>query len=191
MFDEALKFLKDSLNEHLRLSRRYEEPTVAELSSLVKQDGEEALTTRLGMVLVRIDEERMGHSRLSTHSTAEGGARSASPPVWVNLHLLLAARPAFAGYLEALTVLRVAMEFFQSNSVFTPDRFPAMGEAGLEKLSVEMETLSHDAWNQLWGALGVKCLPSALYLIRHIPIQAAPSDFPFELVETVDVEVGS
>ena len=75
-------------------------------------------------------------------------------------------------YENALTRLSQAITFFQSKPLFTPHNSPGTNFSGLEKLTIEIQTLGLEQTNQLWGALGGRMVPAALYKVRMLIIDA-------------------
>ena len=56
--------------------------------------------------------------------------------------------------------------------MFDRDNSPDMNGKGIERLSIDMESLSVDAVSQLWGVLGGRYLPSVVYRIRTVAIDS-------------------
>ena len=63
------------------------------------------------------------------------------------------------------------MQFFQVHPVFDRLSAPEMDRA-IEQLSLEIENLDADGLSQLWGMLGSRYLPSVLYRMRTVTIDA-------------------
>ena len=63
------------------------------------------------------------------------------------------------------------MQFFQANPVFDRLSAPEM-DRSIEQLSFEIENLATDASAQLWGILGGRYLPSVMYRMRTVTIDA-------------------
>ena len=91
-----------------------------------------------------------------------------NPELKLNLYILLVAN--FALYKTGLEFLSGAIGFFQSKNVFTHDNTVDLDPA-IQKLIVEMHTLSFEQQNHLWGSLGAKYLPSIMYKVRLLSIQ--------------------
>ena len=94
------------------------------------------------------------------------------PPVFLNLYLLFAFD--FAKYETGLAHLAKTIELFQARRWFSAESstpanpFPAE----LEKLSFEMVNLGFEELNNLWSVLGGTYLPSAVYKVRLVRIEA-------------------
>ena len=93
-------------------------------------------------------------------------------PVNLIIQIVVAANFAPSRYSRGLQALSRAVEFFQANPVFDRDNSPDMNGKGIERLSIDMESLSVDAVSQLWGVLGGSYLPSVVYRIRTVAIDS-------------------
>jgi hypothetical protein len=94
------------------------------------------------------------------------------PPVHLNLYLLFAFD--FAKYDTSLAHLAKTIELFQSRRWFSAENSSAANPfpAELEKLSFEMVNLSFEELNNLWSVLGGTYLPSAVYKVRLVKVEA-------------------
>jgi Pvc16 N-terminal domain len=91
------------------------------------------------------------------------------PLIYLNLLLLFSC--ADDAYEEALKKMDVVVGFFQANHVFTP------GAGRVERMTVEMVSLSLEQQNHLWAILGSKQLPALLYKLRLVIVdKAVPED---------------
>jgi len=93
-------------------------------------------------------------------------------PVSLYIHLVVAANFAPDKYARGLNALSRAIEFFQSCPVLTPHNTPGLQAAGIDRLSIEMESLGLDTVSQLWGVLGGRYLPSVVYRVRTVTIDS-------------------
>lgn len=173
MIDKALGTLADGLQNYLvripGLNISSREPVA--LKHVVEYDGSLALPDEsLGIFLVNIEEERVTRSQIGHLTGPDGTVSHVNPEVKLNLYIVVAAN--FSKYKTGLEYLSGAIRFFQGKSVFTPDNTPEM-EPAIQKLIVEMITLSFEQQNHLWGSLGAKYLPSVLYRVRMLIMQEA------------------
>jgi hypothetical protein len=99
--------------------------------------------------------------------------RYIEPPLFLNLHLLFALD--FAAYEASLSHLSKIVELFQARRWFGPQHSTAANPfpPKLEKLTFEMVNLGFEELNNLWGVLGGTYLPSVLYKVRLLRVQAA------------------
>jgi hypothetical protein len=105
-----------------------------------------------------------------------------NPPVFLNLTVLVTA--THTGYPDALLALSRAIAFFQYRDVFTPETVdPASLTAGAPvnavdrltefKLIFNLASPTIEEVNHLWGTLGAKQFPFALYSVRMLEMRFA------------------
>ena len=173
MIDKALEVLKNGIRDYLvqlpDLNITSQE--FIHLDHIVEADGNLALPAdSLGLSLVNLEEERVTKSQQNFGRSTDGRIVHMNPEIKLNLFVLIVAN--FSNYRTGLEFLSAAIRFFQSKSVFTPANTPALNVA-IQKLIVEMMTLSFEQQNHKWGSLGAKYLPSVMYKVRMLTIQEA------------------
>lgn len=159
---KSLTFLKNQLNEYLYL--KYEEPSIVSLTHLLNSEGK-AEDYKLGLTLVNVEEERKLKSQSPYREGLDGKKYVANPDIKLNLFLLFTAN--HSNYEDGLEALSSVIQFFENNHVFTPEQYPSM-EAPLERLILDLYTMSFEQQNNLWGSLSARYLPSVLYRMRLI-----------------------
>jgi hypothetical protein len=92
------------------------------------------------------------------------------PPLKVNLHVLFAAN--LQQYDQALKYLSLVLSYFQSHPSFTPTEYPDL-DPNIDKLALELVSLTYDQLNSIWTFIGGKQLPSVVYRVRMLLIQDA------------------
>ncbi|HRD83024.1 MAG TPA: DUF4255 domain-containing protein [Saprospiraceae bacterium] len=104
-----------------------------------------------------------------------------NPPQYLNFMLLMAATDD--NYALALTDLSRVFRFFQAQRVFTPDTVAPTSIAGgigaldeadqldTFKLILDLYSPSLEETNHLWGTLGGKQYPFALYMVRLLDLK--------------------
>ena len=102
------------------------------------------------------------------------------PPVFLNLAILVTA--THATYFDALLALSRAILFFQSHPVFTADTVDpssltkgaplnALDRLDEFKLIFSLSSPTMEEVNHLWGTLGGKQFPFALYAMRMLELR--------------------
>ena len=133
---------------------------------------------KLTMSLVNIEEERTINNNIN-YSRQKQSLNFAfkNPPVYLNLFVLFAANSANGSssasgdnYYIGLKKISQLIQFFQYQSVFTPQNTPSLVNTGIEELIFDLKTLSFQDLNNLWGVMGSKYLPSVLYKVRMLCI---------------------
>ncbi|MFT3734737.1 MAG: DUF4255 domain-containing protein [Rhodocyclaceae bacterium] len=174
MLDQAIRFLADTANTHLR-NRGLTSTNVGEVivGQLVDDTGKWAIAPdNIGMTLVNIEEDRVMRSQLPDYAYVGGSQVLLQPELKLNLTVLFHARPSvgIGKYEQSLRFLSNLLTFFQAHPVFTPDEYPAL-DPHIDKLLVEMLALSTEQLNQIWAYLGSKYLPSVAYRVRMVVLQ--------------------
>lgn len=135
------------------------------------------------MSLVNIEEEATLKNNSKYRTTKiNGEVDYHNPPIFINLYLLVTM--CHANYEESLKKLSLVMQFFQGKKIFTvPNSFDPFRETSTEnpvysnedstdiKLNVELFSMTFEQVNHLWGSLGGKQLPFALYVVRLVKIE--------------------
>lgn len=107
-------------------------------------------------------------------------AKYENPPIYVNITVLMTA--THTDYANALLVLSRALRFFQSQHVFTHNSVAPKSITDGEphnvldrlsefKLVIDLYSPSLEEVNQLWGTLGGKQYPFAIYNMRMIDLK--------------------
>lgn len=177
MISESLTFIKDHLNEHL--SAQSGQPVVESSEDIVVfLDGEKTdpIAFKLGAVttlLMNVEEERtLRAADPYTRVAGDGSSRRVQPDVRLNLYVLFVAR--FKRYEQGLDYLGRIVAHFQNNRVFDRQSAPALGDR-IEKLIMELTTLTLAQQNEIWNALRTTCLPSVFYKVRLVVFRSEAS----------------
>jgi Pvc16 N-terminal domain len=171
MINKALSFLEQQLSAKLNDPAG---PKLIELISLVNDKGELNIQAgQLALTLVSVEEERILKTQPPREKHIGNNIQFANPDIKINLLIMIAANPGNNrdNYVAALEALSRAITFFQGTSSFGKLKFPALLPE-IEKLTVELFTLTLEQQNQLWTSLGAKYVPSVLYKIRLIVFDA-------------------
>ncbi|MCB0396115.1 MAG: DUF4255 domain-containing protein [Flavobacteriales bacterium] len=181
MIDKALILLRGEANSYLNLKNGTVEDKIV-LSNVATESGSWAIPEdKLGMSLVKVEEERMLKEQNSAHKNPDGKISFYNPELRFNLYALVTANfpngdtdATSTKYTEGLKQLSYIISFFQQKHVFTPANTPAMAAMGeLEKLIVELYYYGFEQQDNLWTVIGAKYLPSVLYKIRVVRFQEA------------------
>ncbi|SFF52032.1 uncharacterized protein DUF4255 [Sunxiuqinia elliptica] len=168
MIEQTLFFLKSQLNNYLKLRTGLEDKV--ELIPVLDKHGK-LQVSKLAMTLVNIEEERIMKNQNLYRETPQGTIAKTDPKVMVNLYVLFSSNfgdDEFA-YRESLKFIAYVIHFFQSHSLFTPTAYPELGEQ-IDKLTVELFSLSFEQQNNLWASLGAKLMSSVMYKVKLLAI---------------------
>jgi hypothetical protein len=78
--------------------------------------------------------------------------------------------------------------YFQGTNYFTKTNAPDLPN-GIEKLIMEVYSMPIEQQNYMWGALGAKYLPSVLYRMRLVVIDAKETTSSQGVIDTLDVSL--
>lgn len=174
MIDQVLTFLNTQLDGYLRqkLDPTNSNPFI-QLANIAWNDTETPGAANGGntpsnafITLVNIEEDRISKTP-DNFVRQDSSTIYKNPKIYLNLYILFAVN--LSSYTESLKRLSYIIQFFQYQSVFTPLGSPSL-PAGVEKLILDLNTLSFQDMNNLWGILGSKYLPSVMYKMRLISI---------------------
>jgi hypothetical protein len=182
MIKEALKYLVNEFNrmvlaDHNKMFADSEIFVLENISRIDAATGTPAADNqkKVFVTLVNIEEEKTLKNDpfyIRTNSASKGDQiEKRNPTLFVNLYVLISCAD---DYENALDYIGWTITYLQGKNVFTSDTADAADKYpdGVEKIIMDLFTLNFDQINNLWGVLGGKYLPSALYKIRLLPIQA-------------------
>ena len=170
MINKAIEVLRDEIHDYLKLKPDLNvgnQQTIT-LSNVVDADGKiEIPVGSLGLTLVNIEEERIMKSQVAA-VLRNNTITYLNPDIKLNLYILISSN--FSDYTTAMKYISYVLSFFQSKSVFDHNNSPKL-DLSIEKLIVELFTLTFEQQNYLWGAIGSKLLPSIMYKVRMLVVQ--------------------
>lgn len=171
MIAAALQHLTRELNASLRRGLQLD-TDIAVLSHLVGPDGTPVpqAQEKLALFLVNVLRDAAG-PRAPTQRAGISRLAKGQPPVHLNLMLMAAANFGGSNYAESLKLIAHTVAFFQSRPVFDQQNSPEL-DRRIERLVVELEDLPTTDLSNLWGILGGHYLPSVLYRVRLLSIDA-------------------
>jgi hypothetical protein len=181
MIADALDFVRRNLDAHLRtvMDGGAADPAA---DRVVFIDGEQMDPLRfkpdaVTALLVNVEEERvLRPADPYLRRGAEGQALRVQPDIRLMLHLALVA--SFKQYGQSWTALSRIVEHLQSLRVFDAESTPGL-PAGIDRLTVELATLSLPEQNSVWSALRVPLHPALHYRLRLLTFRdASASESP-------------
>lgn len=159
MIKKILTYHAACLDEYLR--RLHHQPEgMAEVGFI--GNGTEMKPNKMIVSLISVERETAGGISAPIQSNEKGYARM-TPPLLLNLNIMLAAVYDEKQYAESLSVFSDTLKFIQSVPKFEID-----GEA----YTIEIITLSSQDLNNVWTTLGGQYYPSVMCRIRRLIIDA-------------------
>lgn len=170
MIPEALNHVVSELNAYLQLRSPSTDPDRATLGSLFDRDGKPnaAVADKLIVSVVSVREEPVYRSVEVLRRRSDGVAEFQRPEVSLNIFVFLIAN--YSDYKEALKALTSVIAFFQRRTSFTL-LDPELSEQ--VQFSFELQPLSFEQQNHLWGSLGAKYMPSIMYKVGIVKVRDA------------------
>jgi hypothetical protein len=178
MINRILTALKDELNEFIKLKDPINFGTldIVLLSNLVDQAGTLVFVSnnnnqtvhKIVITLVNVEEEKVFKEQQYFKKTASDTIISLNPELKIQLQVLFTAYST--SYETSLLILGFVISFFQKKHVFTNQNTPSLN--GLTtRATVELQTLTAEQTNHLWGYLGAKYMPSLVYKVSLLTFQ--------------------
>lgn len=164
----TIKFIADQLSNYFE-----GEADIVNIANVGNEDREDE---KILLTLVNVEEEASLKNQKYTKMNALQKPVYMNPPVNLNLFILMSS--THADYETALKRLSTVIEFFQAKKVFTQkDGNLVNGSGEGFKLIMDLVPMSFEATNHLWGFLGGKQMPSVMYKMRMISLEAGkPAD---------------
>ncbi|PKM35421.1 MAG: DUF4255 domain-containing protein [Gammaproteobacteria bacterium HGW-Gammaproteobacteria-10] len=184
MIAHALTIVLNELNRHLTDHYGSDVMNVGRLGNLADGFGNGAGANPrdvLYLSMVNIKEEQT-LKNVPNYTRNDVTLRTVyeNPPTFLNFQILIVA--AHSNYTNALLMLSRAIRFFQAQNVFTQDTVdpasisnnaPANPLDQLEsfKLIFDLYSPTMEEVNHLWGTLGGKQYPFAIYVLRMLDLK--------------------
>jgi hypothetical protein len=151
------------------------------------------LKDRVIISVVNIEEEStLKNYQNFRKNPATGSIEYENAPVFLNLYILFSAH--FQEYKQALRGLSLIIRFFQGRNKF---QFTATDEETTDPepdevidLSLDLYTMTFEQINHLWGSLGGKQVPFAMYKARLVSLSDHRPLGTGKLIEKIDGNLG-
>lgn len=171
MIAKALTFVSDFLNHQIKMTYGIDEDRVV-VSSLINPDGSitENIENKVVISVINLEHETTVNASGNYVNGGNNSFGKVSPPVYLNLYLLISANYDSGNYTEALKMLSTVIGVFQANTYFTKQKDPTM-QSPLEKLTFEIFNLPINELSHIWSGIGAKYVPSIVYKVRMITIK--------------------
>jgi Pvc16 N-terminal domain len=176
MMVEAITVLLRQLNDYIsQVDESAGAPSQAVSGNIAHLDRPEVATeleNHIVLSLVNLEEERALKNGQTAFPLSTGDVSYRNRPVHLNLFLLFTAN--YRNYGTALRRLAQVLTFFQGKQKFTFANSPGpnLPQSGIADFSLVMDllSLSFEEVNHLWGFLGTKESPFAIYRGRLVVI---------------------
>lgn len=193
MINHLLSAIQTELNEFIKVKDpiNFSNLDIVVISNLVNQNGELAFTSnnqnqtehKIVITLINVEEERTLKEQTYFKKSADDNIISQNPEIRINLSVLFTAYST--SYETSLRILSYLLGFFQMKNNFTPQNTPELN-GYIEKATIELQTLSAEQNNHLWGYIGAKYMPSVVYRIRMLVIQEGQKKMEAPPISVID-----
>ena len=172
MIDAAINHIATNVNLHLMRTFGLNEDVVV-VSNIVEQDGTVAthVNDKIVVSLVNIEKDSLSMKRVAPAAAGGGRQTGSNPPIHVNLYLMFASYFAGSNYQEGLKFISNTIHYLQGQSVFDQSNSPGLDPA-IDKLVMDIHNLDINDLSNLWSVLSGKYLPSVLYKVRTVTVDA-------------------
>lgn len=175
MIIDALQFLSTQFNNTTPVNG----PKV-ELGNIARyNDGDEfnkLLDEKVLLSVINVEEDTVVR-QVEHFKKEDNKILFKNPPIYLNLTVMLAA--THKDYTSALIALESIVLFFQQNPYYAADRsaalatYNSLNHVNIEKITFEMVNLGLEQLHQLWSGLGGHYMPSVIYKMRMLQLDAA------------------
>lgn len=165
MIADTLVLLKNLLNSHFR-SLNITEDCVVFIDGQQKPDTISFKSDSVTMLLYNIEQEallRQGDP--FARVTDDGAAQRVQPNINLNLSVLFVAN--FRQYEHGLFFLSSLIQYFQANNYLNHQNTRKL-HAAIDRLVIELTSLSMSQQSELWGMLRSGYLPSVAYKVKTL-----------------------
>lgn len=174
MIYEALQILSEQLNNYLTDNGLINLVTLDNIAMIeTSAENADKLANKVVLTLLMLNEEKTLRNQPNYKVIDKSDTEYRNPPISLNLFLLVSAN--CNTYVNSLRSISKTIEFFQGKSIFTSENTTYTIKEDFEtpehfKFIVSLYSPSFEQLNQLWGTLGGRQLPSAIYQIQLIEI---------------------
>ncbi|MFZ2899284.1 MAG: DUF4255 domain-containing protein [Saprospiraceae bacterium] len=184
MIHDALRLIREELQDYINANQESGEPaTEVVLRNIGMLDSDSAdLDDRLVITLVNIEEERTLKNIPSFQKNNNSNTVTyQNAPVHLNLYVLFSANFVSGSEPYEMALLRLShvIRFFQMKNVFTIQTstdnafLNSVFDPGRNQIKIilNLYSMTFEQLNHLWGSLGGKQVPSAMYRCWLVELQ--------------------
>lgn len=195
MIDQALFLLKAELTDYLQSKKDLADVIVDNVGLLETANGT-TLIDNVIITLVNIEEESTLKNQPALKRPFSDQANYTNPPIYLNLYVLLSCNYSGDKYRLALKRLSHVIRFLQSKNTFSTATTVAtldldLGDTdGMEvKFTLDLYTLTFEQINHLWGSLGGRQIPFALYKLKLVGLTENQVVRQVPLIEEIVIDI--
>ena len=174
MIFETLNFLRNRIEKYLGTNGG--EPVTILAQAWSNSDDNKNSDFLNTISLINIEEEKIFKTPGLKLTVTKDGTFYTEPDVKLNLYLLFSSYNK--SYDESLKYISKIISFFQLQTMFdhTDDAMVTdaklLLDPGIQQLILELYSPSFDQLNQIWASLSIGYLPSVMYKVRMLIVDA-------------------
>ena len=187
MIEQSLLFVKNTLDQFLK--NRFDlSDDIVLINNITEADGSipQSNQNKVVISLINIEQETNQPFYNKVKKLPNGSFVDTTPSDRFNLDLLITSQ--FDDYKETLKFLNASILFFQGNQSIESSSYSNLPK-GINKLSFVLEQLDYTQMHNLWSAMGAKYIPSVVYKMKLIDIQASEISRVTSAVTETSIEV--
>ncbi|PXY46389.1 DUF4255 domain-containing protein [Flavobacterium hydrophilum] len=191
MIFEVIQIITEQVNNYLD-EIGLEKSVVAENIAFLESQNEDIATTlkdSVALTLINLDEEAT-LKNFPNHTIENAKTIYKNSIINLNLYILFSANRD--KYINSLKDISKIIEFFQGKKLFTQANTIynrnniAMSNVDNFRFTVELYTPTFEELNYIWGTLGGKQFPSALYKVSMIQIECNIAQAEGQLISQLE-----
>ncbi|WP_367867739.1 DUF4255 domain-containing protein [Pedobacter sp. WC2423] len=195
MIDKALLLLKSELTAFLISKGDNAASVIVDNIGLSETSNGTGLIDSIIISLVNIEEESTLKNQSPLKRFGMSNAIYENAPVYLNLYVLLTCNYFGDGYILALRRLSLVIQFLQAKNSFSSASTVggSTDPNGIQDLRFTMElyTLTFEQINHLWGSLGGRQVPFAMYKLRLVAISEHAIVREVPLIEEIETNIST
>lgn len=194
MIFEVFQILSEQVNQYFQEMGLEDSQLIIENIALAEgsSDAADAMRDKTVLTLVNLHEEGT-MKNFPNHQLREDQVQYRNRVI--NLHLFLLFSANRNMYSKSLKDISAVISFFQGKKLFTQgntvfDReLDSMQQVGNFRFTMELYTPTFEELNFIWGTLGGKQFPSALYQLNLLPLERDMSQSKGPLIQRIRSDV--
>ncbi len=195
MIETAIVLLRDELQAYINTKDASVTVIIDNIGMFETSNGD-TLTNNIVLTLVNIEEESTLKNQPPLKRPIGTSAIYENTPVYLNLYVLFTCNYSGNDYRLALRRLAYIIQFLQSKTSFSTASSAGAGVADLEndetvnlRFTLELYTLTFEQINHLWGSLGGRQMPFAMYKLRLVAITERAQVREAPLIEEIEINL--
>lgn len=172
MIGSTLDFVAQQLNSYICNALKINPSSnKVLLSAIVEPGGEIAVKEPnvLLLKLINIEPDPIANGSEPVVRHPRGSDIVESAPLYLNLRFILAAYFKPEQVKMGQDMLTLGISYLQGKPLWNPQNTPELPD-NIQRLVFEMGSLDLHQLNHVWGAIGTKYLPSAIYKVRMLTV---------------------